>query len=98
MTDERIQHLESVGFVWDSHNTIWEQRIAEIEEFRRLHGHVTVPSTYKENMKLATWVKQQRRQYKLFSQGRPSNITLERIEQLQSLGFEWSLRTRQEKN
>lgn len=97
MTEERIRRLESVGFVWDSHNTIWERRIADLEEFRRHHGHVTVPTSYKQNTKLATWVKQQRRQYKLFCQGRPSNITLDRIEQLQSMGFEWSLRTRQEK-
>eukprot|EP00934_Nitzschia_sp_Nitz4_P007680 Nitzschia sp. Nitz4//scaffold45_size130396//97951//99093//NITZ4_003465-RA/size130396-processed-gene-0.226-mRNA-1//-1//CDS//3329552446//7670//frame0 len=95
MTEERIERLENVGFVWDSHNTTWERRIAELQEYRRVHGHASVPTSYKENMKLATWVKQQRRQYKLFCQGRPSNITLERIEQLQSLGFEWSIRIRQ---
>lgn len=96
MTDERIERLEAVGFVWDSHNTTWERRIEELREYKKVHGHVSVPTSYKENMKLATWVKQQRRQYKLFCQGRPSNITLERIDQLQSMGFEWSIRIRQE--
>jgi hypothetical protein len=92
MTQERIKALEDIGFIWDSHNSAWEERVAELRRFKKRHGHCNVPSSYKENMRLATWVKCQRRQYKLFWQGKASNITLERIEQLQELGFEWSLR------
>jgi hypothetical protein len=97
MTEDRIQRLEDVGFVWQSHNSSWERRVSELSEFQRLHGNVSVPTGYGNNPQLATWVKQQRRQYKLFCHGSSSNITLERIEQLQSMGFKWSLRTRREK-
>lgn len=96
--EDRIQRLDAIGFVWHSHHSTWERRISELREFQRLHGHVSVPTGYEKNPQLATWVKQQRRQYKLFCQGRSSsNITLERIEQLQSMGFEWCLRQRREK-
>lgn len=97
MSADRIERLDDIGFVWHSHDSNWDRRFSELCEFHRLHGHVSVPTAYKKNPQLATWVKQQRRQYKMFSHGRSSSINLERIEQLQSLGFEWSLRTRREK-
>ena len=92
MSDERIAALEKIGFVWDSHGSTWDERLNELEAFKAKHGNCNVPSCFLENPRLATWVKCQRRQYKLFCQGKPSNITLERIEKLQGLGFEWALR------
>jgi Helicase associated domain len=51
-----------------------------------------VPSTYPENPQLATWVKCQRRQYKLLKDGKTSNMSLGRIEKLEELGFIWEMR------
>lgn len=92
MTDERIVALEQVGFVWDSHGAAWLERWQELVQFQQQYGHANVPSNHPHNPQLATWVKCQRRQYKLFWDGKPSNMNLERIQRLESVGFEWELR------
>lgn len=92
MTDERIVALEQVGFVWDSHGAAWLERWQELVYFQQQYGHANVPSNHPQNPQLATWVKCQRRQYKLFWDGKPSNMNLERIQRLESVGFEWELR------
>jgi len=96
MTEDRIKALEDVGFVWDSHESTWEERMNELRAYKDTYGHCNVPSSYPENMRLATWVRFQRRQYKLFWEGKAANITIERIDQLQALGFEWSLRQKRQ--
>jgi len=73
MTQERIQALQEIGFIWDSQAAQWSERLQELAEFRSKFGHCNVPSSYKGNAPLATWVKCQRRQYKLFVMGKNSN-------------------------
>ena len=92
MTQERVDALKNIGFVWDSQGAAWSERLEELKEFRQQFGTCNVPSNYEDNNQLATWVKCQRRQFKLFNEGKPSNITLDRIQQLNALGFEWELR------
>ena len=92
MTDERIVALENIGFIWDSHGAAWQERLSELREYWSLNGHCNVPSNFPPNPQLATWVKCQRRQYKLFWSGKTSNMTKERVAQLEKLGFEWELR------
>jgi Helicase associated domain len=93
MTEDRVKALEEIGFVWDSQGTAWEERLMELRDFRNAFQHCNVPSNYSENKCLSTWVKCQRRQMKLFREGKPSNMTPERVEKLESLGFEWELRS-----
>eukprot|EP00934_Nitzschia_sp_Nitz4_P002021 Nitzschia sp. Nitz4//scaffold369_size34440//7903//8907//NITZ4_007839-RA/size34440-processed-gene-0.23-mRNA-1//-1//CDS//3329549356//2021//frame0 len=87
MTQEREDALNRVGFVWDSHAVAWEERWNELRSFKEIYGHPNVPKKYPENPQLAVWVKCQRRQYKLFCQKGPSNMTEGRIEKLKSIGF-----------
>jgi hypothetical protein len=89
MTLSRIQELESTGFEWDSHGAAWEDRLRELADYRKIHGHCNVPKDYSKNTKLATWAKTQRYQYKLHLEGKRSSMTLSRIQKLESLGFEW---------
>eukprot|EP00525_Craspedostauros_australis_P011548 CAMPEP_0198113574 /NCGR_PEP_ID=MMETSP1442-20131203/5207_1 /TAXON_ID= /ORGANISM="Craspedostauros australis, Strain CCMP3328" /LENGTH=517 /DNA_ID=CAMNT_0043770703 /DNA_START=186 /DNA_END=1739 /DNA_ORIENTATION=- len=93
MTDDRVKTLENVGFIWDSHSAAWFDRLNELGDYKKGHGNCNVPSNYPANPQLATWVKCQRRQYKLFWDGKTSNMTLERISELEKLGFEWELRS-----
>jgi len=93
MTLERIQLLANVGFVWHSHEIVWQERLNELLIFKRQFGHCLVPSNFPFNPKLATWVKCQRRQYKLYLRGSATNITDARIEILENHGFEWQLRS-----
>lgn len=97
MTEERKSLLAELGFVWDRHSEAWEIRYAELLKFLQEHGHTNVPSNY-ENAQLATWIKCQRRQYKMrWEAGAENKKTLlcdERIQRLEALGFEWELRSR----
>eukprot|EP00977_Amphora_coffeiformis_P029134 scaffold38992_cov176-Amphora_coffeaeformis.AAC.1 len=92
MTLERLEMLDSVGFVWDSHDVNWREKLTALDDFRREHGHCNVPSNYTDK-KLATWVKCQRRQYKLHIDQKPSAMTEQRIAELEKRGFEWEIRS-----
>lgn len=93
MTCERVAALEGIGFVWDSQGAAWGERLDELRQFRQAFRHCNVPSNFAENPQLATWIKCQRRQYKLYMEGKQSNMTPERINELEKLGFEWELRS-----
>lgn len=93
MTEERVKALEDIGFIWDSQGAAWGERLAELRSYRQEFGHCNVPSNFSQNPQLATWVKCQRRQYKLHQEGKPSNMTPQRVRELENLGFEWELRS-----
>jgi hypothetical protein len=92
LTQERVMELESLGFVWDSHAVAWEERLDELRLFKAKHGHTTVPANFKGNPTLAIWIKCQRRQLRLSKKVEPSNMTHERMQKLDALGFVWNPR------
>ena len=92
LTHERQTALKNLGFVWDSHAAVWEERLRELLEFRHVHGHCNVPSTFPDNPQLSVWVKCQRRQYKLFRTGNRASMTADRMTKLTNLGFSWNPR------
>jgi hypothetical protein len=91
MTTCRIQALESLGFGWEVCLTAREDRLSELADYRKIHGHCNVPHSYSENSKLANWVGKQRYDYRLQVEGKTSYMTLSRIQELESLGFEWKV-------
>jgi hypothetical protein len=95
MTEERVKALEHVGFVWAISNadTDWVKRVAELRRYRQHHGNCLVPNKYPENAKLGAWVGKQRKHYRLFLDGKPCNMTFDRIKILEDLGFVWTLRS-----
>eukprot|EP00980_Cylindrotheca_fusiformis_P012512 scaffold3073_cov66-Cylindrotheca_fusiformis.AAC.27 len=92
MSERRIQKLNQLGFVWDAQEDVWKTRFEELKTFKLVHGHCNVPCKYSANQKMATWVKCQRRQYKLRTLAMPSSLTDERISLLEELGFVWKIR------
>lgn len=90
MSDDRIVALEKLGFVWNSHDAVWEERLKELKQYKNDFGDTNVPSNYEHNAKLAIWVKRQRRQYKFLTENKPSTMTPTRVEKLQEVGFTWS--------
>jgi hypothetical protein len=69
-------------------DTTWEDRLRELADYRKTHGHCNVPRNRSEYTKLAGWVGKQRYQYN----GKKPQMTLSRIWELESLGIEWSIR------
>ena len=92
ITKERVEALNRLGFIWDTHGNLWFERFEELRQHFKVHGTSNIPAVYPPNPKLAIWVKCQRRQHRLLAQGRPSNITQERIKLLDTLDFVWEIR------
>ena len=90
MTEEKIAKLERIGFVWDLRMIRWDERHAELEQYKAKYGNCNVPKGWSENPQLALWVQNQRSQYRLYQKGKKSSMTEERIAKLESIGFEWT--------
>eukprot|EP00980_Cylindrotheca_fusiformis_P013545 scaffold3451_cov109-Cylindrotheca_fusiformis.AAC.1 len=93
MSIRRIRLLESIGFVWELQAAAWHRKFNELLKFKEKTGHCEINTRSHQDTKksnLATWVKCQRRQYKLLRSGKPSSMTIDRIEALNSIGFQWS--------
>ena len=76
-------------------NAKWDTKFNELVAYKDMHGgSCNVPFRYAENPQLGNWVSTQRKQYKKFQQDpSTSQMTQERIERLESIGFEWNGRS-----
>jgi hypothetical protein len=92
LSDERVRLLNQIGFIWNSHDAVWEERLQDLMLFKQIHGHCMVPSNFEPNVQLAIWIKRQRRQYKKYTLGEASSMTPERIARLEAIGFVWDCR------
>jgi hypothetical protein len=81
---ERIQTLEEIGFDWDPLKTAWENKFAELREFKKEHGHCNVPDNYRKNSLLGKWVGNQRVAYN------KDKLSAEQIRRLEEIGFDWA--------
>mmetsp|Transcript_17615 Transcript_17615/g.25270 ORF Transcript_17615/g.25270 Transcript_17615/m.25270 type:complete len:576 (+) Transcript_17615:70-1797(+) len=90
MTKERVQILESVGFCWDSHEAAWWDKFQELQDYKEEFGDCKVPRRYAPNPQLATWIDQQRRQIRLFKDGKIAHMSEKRIKALMELGFRYT--------
>ena len=93
MTEERIRELQSVGFEGEpTGGALWSVQFEQLCEYKVQFGHCAVPHNYSANNKLGKWVSNQRRNYKLCQEGKPSPMTEERILVLDDIGFKWEAR------
>lgn len=90
LTDEREERLDSINFDWQtSHDYMWKQRLQQLKEFKEENGHVKLN---KSNGQLGSWVETQRTEYRFKMEGQHTHLTDERINELESIGFVWSIR------
>ena len=91
MTLDRFRQLSEIGFCYDTHEAIWQERLSELYEFKRVHGHCGVSSS-NVDARLLVWVHHQRRQHRKLMLGLPSHLTDARMQELDRLDFVWSPR------
>ena len=92
MTPDRARALEALGFVWFQRDLVdWYSRLEDLKQYKQQYGDCLVPNKYAENPPLGTWVMHQRAQYRKLREGKPSPMTEERVEALESIGFVWSI-------
>jgi len=73
-----------------SRNAKWMESYNDLKKYKHEYGSCIVPRGYVFNPRLAVWVAEQRKQYKLRLDGRNSSITAERIALLEHVDFAWN--------
>lgn len=85
MREDRIAMLSKLGFVWAPLDESWNIRYAELVEFKKTFGHCDIRE--RDNLKLAQWATDLRKR----KRGR-TELSPERLAQLNALGFVWDTR------
>lgn len=80
---EKVEQLESMGFVWEVYEDKWEAMIHALKEFKKENGHANVPNVYRKDPKLANFCIARRMEYK------SGTIKPERKQELDKIGFMW---------
>jgi len=74
----------------------WNMRLDELNRYKAEHGHTNVAWKGKNQASdpnlamLGKWVSKQRSEYRKLSSGKKSQITTERVQALDAIGFDWS--------
>eukprot|EP00978_Attheya_sp_CCMP212_P023757 scaffold73441_cov31-Attheya_sp.AAC.1 len=76
-----IDALNKIGFVWEVLEMKWNDMFLQLLEYKKLNGDTNVPT--KKN-KLGAWVSTQRIRF--------NDLSQERIDALDKVGFQWNLR------
>jgi superfamily II DNA or RNA helicase len=85
LTIERKARLDVLGLDWNPHDTAWEEGFSYLKAYQEREGHCRVPKEQKEHgFRLGQWVGVQRTDEK--------NLSEERRQRLNELGFVWNTR------
>ena len=92
LTSDEMMVLNHVNFPWRLPQEVkWNQRYEELVKYCSIHNNCNVPHNVPY---LGEWVNNQRRFKKMYdAAGKKSSLTIKRIEKLNTLGFDWNLRT-----
>ncbi|MCZ6840535.1 MAG: helicase associated domain-containing protein [Alphaproteobacteria bacterium] len=85
LSPDKAERLGALEFEWDPNAAIWEKRFSELVRFNEEHDHCNVPNKWSENPELGRWVTTQRSNYKR------DQLSPDKAERLEALGFEWDL-------
>ena len=87
---ERRLQLDALGFIWvgEINDRKWDEMYQRLRAYCTQLGNADVPHRWKEDPKLATWVKNQRQRRK------KGIISDEEIQKLDAFGFTWEHRER----
>ncbi len=85
---DRIERLDAIGFAWAMRTRRfvardWDAMVAQLEAFRRDHGHINVPHAWPRNRELAAWL------HGVRCNKRSGRLDADRVRQLDALGVVW---------
>eukprot|EP00957_Ditylum_brightwellii_P001098 87621-Ditylum_brightwellii.AAC.1 len=64
LSSDRVQQLNSIGFIWDPLEHGWNEHFNQLCTFKAQHGHCSVSEGDEQNKSLGKWVNHQRASYK----------------------------------
>ena len=70
--------LNSIGFCWNPWEQQFAQNVARLRAYGAEHGHTNVLMKH-DDVHLANFVQKWRREYRLFIEGKPCNISEDRL-------------------
>jgi len=83
LSSERLNQLNSLGFIWDPLGDQWNKFFYLLEKYKLREGHCIVPvKHFEEGLPLGRWVHSQR--------GNKSSLRKEWINKLNSQNFVWN--------
>lgn len=84
LSEEQIKLLEEIEFTWKYRDRgSWEDRLAEVISFKKIHGHCDIPLKLTDPPKLGAFVNATR------VQRNKGVLSAERIAKLDAVGFLW---------
>ncbi|MFC8845792.1 MULTISPECIES: Helicase associated domain protein [unclassified Micromonospora] len=87
LPQDRVQHLNDIGFDWTPMTRAWERGIVAATAFRAEHGHLDVPTGHVvDGLDLALWIGQQRGYH------RRRILPDSRVAALTALGIDWTVK------
>lgn len=91
ITDEQVRLLDELKFTWQHRERgSWEDRLAEVAEFKTKNGHCEMPMNIPGNPKLGRFVNTMR------VQRNNGKLSADRVAKLDALGFAWVSSSREE--
>ena len=86
-------NLQEMGPTQEDYDAIFDKHCCDLEAFKDIHGHCNVPHRYKDNPALGAWSSHMRQAHRKIQLGQPvtRNLSPERIQQLEDIGFKWVL-------
>lgn len=92
LTEERIDKLNAIGMVWESHrDMLWQRYFDAATEYSKIYGNLDIPALYitDDGLKLGNWIANLRTSRK---NGFDSKyLTSERIKALDEIGMIWKV-------
>lgn len=82
-TQERIDHLNGIGMIWDVYSYRWEKSYQLAKTYYALYGHLRVSKDYGKYITLGRWISTQRKQY------RAGKLCANYIQKLEQIGMVW---------
>jgi len=84
LSARRIKQLESIGFDWekDLRGYQWKEKFEKLKQYKERHGHTNIPYWAKAGM--GEWV------WRMRTLKRKGRLPQNRIELLDSVGFDWN--------
>jgi len=92
LSAQRVILLERLGFTWGKNIApplSWEDGFKELQKYKNAMGHCNIRVDQKNPTALAKFVACQRAEYKRFSKDKDSLLDLDKIGQLNKIGFMW---------
>ena len=92
ITQEQVTKLDGLGINCGKAFPVpvtWDAHFEDLQKYHKAMGNCNVHISMAEPSPLAKWVSNQRSEFKRFKKGKDTLLTMDQIEQMNGIGFNW---------